>query len=194
MDLILHPEIVHYCLDELFDFCYHNTARIFEQVPGKVLISYVAEDMGGQQSLMFSPDQIREFFLPRMKRMIDLVHQAGAYAFFHSDGAIREIIPEMIDIGIDILNPIQWRCRGMDRDQLKRDFGEKVVFHGGMDNQRTLAFDSVGEVEQEVRHNLEVLGKNGGYILAPCHNIQAVSPPENIVAMYKAGYELGRAM
>ncbi len=194
MDLILHPDLVHYCLDELFDFCYHNTARIFEQVPGKVLISYVAEDMGGQQNLMFSPDQIREFFLPRMKRMIDLVHQAGAYAFFHSDGAIREIIPEMIDIGIDILNPIQWRCRGMDREQLKRDFGEKVVFHGGMDNQRTLAFDSVEQVEQEVRHNLELLGKNGGYILAPCHNIQAVSPPENIVAMYEAGYELGRSM
>ena len=191
MDLILHPEIVHYCLDELYQFCYQNTARIYEQIPGAVLITYVSEDMGSQQNLMFSPSQIREFFIPRMKDMIDLVHQAGAYAFFHSDGAIREIIPEMIEIGIDILNPIQWRCRGMDRKQLKRDFGGKVIFHGGMDNQKTLAFDSVEDVKAEVLYNLDVLGRDGGYILAPCHNIQAVSPPENIVAMYETGYEFG---
>ena len=191
MDLILNPEIVHYCLDELFEFCYQNTARIYEQVPGAVFATYVSEDMGSQQNLMFSPNQIREFFIPRMKDMVDLVHQAGAYAFFHSDGAIGEIIPEMIEIGIDILNPIQWRCRGMDRKQLKRDFGGKVIFHGGMDNQKTLAFDSVEDVKAEVLYNLDVLGRAGGYILAPCHNIQAVSPPENIVAMYETGYEFG---
>ena len=192
MDLILNPEIVHYCLDELFEFCYRNTARIYEQVPGAVLVTYVSEDMGSQQNLMFSPNQIREFFIPRMKDMVDLVHQAGAYAFFHSDGAIGEIIQEMIEIGIDILNPIQWRCRGMDREELKRDFGARVIFHGGMDNQKTLAFDSVEDVKAEVLYNLDVLGHDGGYILAPCHNIQAVSPPENIVAMYETGYEFGR--
>jgi len=192
MDLILHTEIVHYCLDELYKFCYQNTARIYEQISGEVLITYVSEDMGSQQNLMFSPTQIREFFLPRMKDMVDLVHQAGAYAFFHSDGAIREIIPEMIEIGIDILNPIQWRCRAMDREELNRDFGSKVIFHGGMDNQKTLAFDSVEHVKAEVLYNLDVLGRDGGYILAPCHNIQAVSPPENIVAMYETGYEFGR--
>lgn len=123
--------------------------------------------------------------------MIDLVHDAGAFVFHHSDGAIRKIIPDMIDAGIDILNPIQWRCKGMEREVLKRDFGDKVIFHGGMDNQYTLAYGSVEEVRQEVLDNLRILGEGGGYILAPCHNIQAVSPPENIVAMYETCYENG---
>ncbi|HDN67340.1 MAG: uroporphyrinogen-III decarboxylase-like protein [Candidatus Latescibacterota bacterium] len=191
MDLILHPEIVHYCLDKLFHLCYENTLRIYEQIPGQVMITYVAEDFGSQEGLMYSPQQIREFFIPRMKRMIDLAHQAGAYVFHHSDGAIREILPDMIEAGIDVLNPIQWRCKGMEREGLKRDFGDQVIFHGGVDNQYTLAFGSVEEVRQEVKDNLRILGEGGGYILAPCHNIQAVSPPENIVAMYETGYEYG---
>jgi uroporphyrinogen decarboxylase len=79
----------------------------------------------------------------------------------------------------------------MDRDELKRDFGGDLVFHGGMDNQQTLAFGSVEDVRQEVLDNIRVLGENGGYILAPCHNIQAVSPPENIVALYETAYQFG---
>jgi len=191
MDLILNPEIVHFCLDKLFDLCYQNTLRIYEEIPGKVMITYVAEDMGSQEGLLFSPEQIREFLIPRMKRMIDLAHQAGAFVFHHSDGAIQKIIPEMIKAGIDVLNPIQWRCKGMDREVLKRNFGEKLIFHGGMDNQYTLAFGLKEEVRQEVMDNLRILGRDGGYILAPCHNIQAVSPPENIVTMYQTGYENG---
>jgi uroporphyrinogen decarboxylase len=191
MDLALNPELVHYGLDKLFDFCYQNTLRIYEQLPGQVDISYIAEDFGGQQQLLFSPDMIREFFIARMKRMIDLAHEADVYAFFHSDGAIREIIPDMIAAGIDILNPIQWRSAGMDRARLKRDFGDQVIFHGGIDNQYTLPFGSVEDVCNEAIYNIEVLGQGGGYILAPCHNIQVISPPENIVAMYETGYEYG---
>jgi uroporphyrinogen decarboxylase len=191
MDLIEHPDIVHYCLDRLFDLAYELTQRIYEQIPGQVTLSYVAEDMGAQQGLMFSPEHVRAFLLPRMKRIIDLVHEAGARVFHHNDGAIRKVLPDVIRLGIDILNPIQWRCKGMEREGLKRDFGQEVVFHGGMDNQHTLVFGSVEEVRQEVRDNLRILGEGGGYILAPCHNIQAVSPPENVVAMYDEGYALG---
>lgn len=191
IDLIENPEMVHYCLDRLFDLAYEKTARIYEQIPGKVMLTYVAEDMGGQNELMFSPAHIREFFLPGMKRMIDLAHQAGAFAFHHNDGNCRRIIPDMIEAGIDLLNPIQWRSTGMDRRELKRDFGDKVIFHGAMDNQHTLPFGSSAAVRQEVLENLSILGKGGGYILAPCHNIQPITPPENIVAMYEAGYEYG---
>ena len=191
-DLILNPEIVHYCLDRLFDLAYQDTRRIYEQIPGKVMMSYVAEDVGSQEGLLYSPEHIREFLLPRMKRMVDLVHGAGARAFTHSDGAIRAILPDLIAIGCDGLDPIQWRCKGMEREALKRDFGEKLIFHGGMDNQYTLAFGSVAEVCQEVIDNLRILGEGGGYIVGPCHNIQPVSPPENIVAMYDTGYEHGR--
>lgn len=126
-----------------------------------------------------------------MKRMIELVHSAGAFVFHHDDGAIRKIIPDLIETGIDILNPIQWRCKGMNRTELKRDFGDSVIFHGGMDNQQTMAFGTVEDVRQEVSENIAILGKGGGYILAPCHCIQSVSPPENIVAMYEAGFEYG---
>jgi uroporphyrinogen decarboxylase len=191
LDMIENPDMVHYCLDRLFDFCYENTTRIYEQLPNQVTFSYIAEDFGGQEHLLFSADMIKEFFVPRMKRMIDLAHRSGVYAFFHSDGAIREIIPTMIEAGIDILNPIQWRCQGMERDRLKQDFGHQIVFHGGMDNQYTLAFGSVEEVCAEVMTNIELLGAGGGYIMAPCHNIQVVSPPENIVAMYETAYEYG---
>ena len=191
MDLAVNPEMVHYCLDQLFDFCYENTTRIYEAIPGKVNVSYVAEDMGSQTSLLFSPRQIRTYLIPRMKRMIDLAHSAGAYVFFHSDGAVRKIIPDMIAAGIDVLNPIQWRCKGMEREGLKRDFGSQLIFHGAVDNQQTLPFGTVDDVRQEVVDNIEILGAGGGYILAPCHNIQANTPPENIVAMYETAYEHG---
>ncbi len=192
MDLVLNPEIVHHCLDRLFDFCYERTRRIYEQIPGKVTYSYVAEDMGSQEGLLVSKKHIHEFLLPRMKRMMDLAHEAGAYVFHHSDGSIMEIIPDMIEAGIDVLNPIQWRCKGMHRGELKERFGGQVAFHGAMDNQYTLAFGSVEEVRREVEENIRILGRDGGYILAPCHNIQAVSPPENIVAMYDTAHRLGR--
>jgi uroporphyrinogen decarboxylase len=191
MDLVMHPEIVHYALDQLFDFAYESTTRIYEAIPGRVNISYVAEDFGSQESLLFSPKQIRTFFIPRMKRMIDLAHSAGAYAFFHSDGAVRPILPDMIAAGIDVLNPIQWRCVGMARAGLKRDFGDDLIFHGAVDNQQTLPFGTQDDVRAEVAANIEILGAGGGYIIAPCHNIQANTPPENVVAMYEAGREFG---
>jgi uroporphyrinogen decarboxylase len=191
LDLIENPDLVHYCLSKLFDFCYENTSRIYDQLPGKIDLSYVAEDFGSQENLLVSRRLIMEFFLPQMKRMIDLIHQNDAFVIFHSDGAIREIIPDMIGIGIDILNPIQWRCKGMDRKTLKRDFGDQLVFHGGVDNQFTLAFGTDVQVRDEVKDNISLLGEDGGYILAPCHNIQVISPPENVVAMYEAGFEYG---
>ena len=193
IDLVDRPEIVHYCLDKLFELAYQNSLRIYETYPGKILYSYVAEDMGGQDNLMFSKKHIRTFLLPRMKRMIDLAHQAGAFVFHHNDGSCRAILPDMIEAGINVLNPIQWRCRGMEREGLKADFGNQIIFHGGVDNQFTLPFGSLADVRQEVEDNLSILGAGGGYILAPCHNIQPVTPPENVVEMYKTCYELSRS-
>jgi uroporphyrinogen decarboxylase len=191
IDLVEHPGIVHYCLDKLFGLAYENSTRIYEQAKGRVMLSYVAEDMGSQDGLMLSKKHIREFLLPRMKRAIDLAHQAGAYVVHHNDGACRPILPDMVELGIDILNPIQWRCKGMGREGLKADFGDKLIFHGAVDNQYTLPFGTVEEVRQEVLDNLRILGAGGGYIIAPCHNLQAVSPVENILAMYQTGYESG---
>ncbi len=191
MDLVENPEIVHYCLDKLFELAYQETLRIFETIPGAVIITYVAEDLGAQEALMYSPGHIREYLLPRMKRMMELTKQHGSFVFHHTDGAARDITPDLIETGIEVLNPVQWRCKGMDREGLKRDFGDRLVFHGAMDNQYTLPFGTVEEVRKEVQDNYRILGKGGGYILCPCHNIQSVGPAENVVAMYEAGYEYG---
>lgn len=191
MDLVENPEIVEYCLKKLFDLAYINTLRIYEAIPGKVTYSYVAEDLGGQNDLMMSPRHIRRFLFPGMKRMIELIHSAGVTVFHHDDGNISRILPELIELGIDLLNPIQWRAAGMERETLKADYGNRLIFHGGMDNQYTLPFGTVDEVRQEVRDNLRILGAGGGYILAPCHNIQPNTPLENILALYEEGYESG---
>jgi uroporphyrinogen decarboxylase len=192
IDLVENPDLVRYVLDKLFDLAYQDTVRVFERLPGRVDLCYIAEDLGGQTDLMISPRHIREFLLPGMRRMVSLARQAGAFVFHHDDGSIRRILPDLIDLGIDILNPIQWRCPGMEREDLKRDFGEAVVFHGGMDNQFTLPFGSEEDVRTEVRLNLRLLGKGGRYILAPCHNLQGNTPVENVVAMYETGYAEGR--
>jgi len=192
-DLVDNPEMVHYCLDRLYGLCYEVTRRTYEQIPGKILWTWVAEDVGTQEGLLISLEHIETFFVPRMRRMADLVHEGGGYVFHHSDGAVRRNIPNMIEqVGIDVLDPVQWRCRGMDREGLARDFGDRLVFHGAMDNQFTLASGSVEEVRQEVEDNIRILGGVGGLILGPCHNLQVVTEPECVVAMYEAGYACGR--
>jgi len=190
-DLVEHPEIVHYCLEKLFELAYQNTLRIFEAIPGKVTYTYVAEDLGGQRNLLFSPRHIREYLFPGMKRMIELAHSSNVYVFHHDDGNITRILPDLVELGIDILNPIQWRSDGMDRKMLKDTFGEKIMFHGAMDNQYTLPFGSVKEVRNEVIENFQIMGEGGGYILAPCHNLQPITPVENILTMYETGYAEG---
>ncbi len=191
INLVENPEILHYCLDKLFELAYQNTLRIFEAIPGQVKVTHVAEDMGAQDTLMYSPEQIRTFLLPRMKRMMELTKQNGSFVFHHNDGAVRDILPDLIETGIEVLNPVQWRCKGMEREGLKRDFGDRLIFHGGVDNQHTLPFGTTEDVRQEVIDNIRIFGEGGGYILAPCHNIQAVGPAENVVAMYETGYEYG---
>lgn len=191
IDLVENPDIVEYCLGKLFDLAYENTCRIFEAIPGKVSMAYIAEDMGGQTNLMISPKHIRRFLFPGMKRMIELTHQAGVKVFHHNDGNCSRILPELVDLGIDLLNPIQWRAVGMERETLKQKYGQKIILHGAMDNQYTLPFGTVEEVRQEVQDNLRILGQGGGYILAPCHNLQPITPIENILAMYEECYDFG---
>lgn len=191
IDFASNHELVLYCMDKLYDMHYEKAVRTFEAARGKIDIGSVANDMGSQIDLLYSLPTIRKLFLPGIRRLAELTHQNGAYVYLHSDGAIRKALPDLIDAGVDIFNPVQWRCRGMDRAELKRDFGDRLVFHGAVDNQYTLCFGSVDEVKAEVKYNIETLGSGGGYILAPCHAFQTVSPPENVVALFEAGLEYG---
>jgi len=102
-------------------------------------------------------------------------------------------LPSLIEMGIDILNPVQWICPGMKMEALKADFGKDICFHGAVENQRILPFGTVDEVRAEVRHCIDALASDGtGYILAPCHNLQVVSPVENIIAMYDECWNYGK--
>ncbi|MBS3734194.1 MAG: uroporphyrinogen-III decarboxylase-like protein [Phycisphaerae bacterium] len=191
MDLVLSPELAEAALGKIFDYHYRVNERMFELAEGKVDITYVAEDLGSQHGLLMGLEQIRRFILPNQKRMADLARDHGIHIFYHTDGAARDVIPELIEVtGIEILNPIQWRCAGMEREGLVRDFGDKVIFHGAVDNQQTLAFGSADDVRNEVLDNIRIFAAVR-WICAPCHNIQPVSPTENIVTMYETLHENG---
>lgn len=190
-DHIEHPEIVHYCMDKLADLAYACSERIFEAAGGRVIWTWVADDFGTQEALVMSPAMIREFHFPHIRRLCRLAHDYGVFAFHHSDGAVSANVPQMIEAGIDVLDPVQWRCKGMERERLVAEFGDQIAFHGGIDNQFTLPFGTPEDCRQEVRDNFRILGAKGGYILGPCHNIQPITPPENVVAMYETAYEEG---
>jgi uroporphyrinogen decarboxylase len=193
MDLLDDEEIADAILGYIFDYHYRLNARMFEIAKGKIDITYVAEDLGMQNDLLMSLDLIRRYILPNQKKMADLARSFGIHIFYHTDGAARKVVPDLINVtGIEVLNPIQWRCPGMEREGLVRDFGDKVIFHGAVDNQQTLAFGSPDDVHREVMDNLRIFAWPTRYICAPCHNIQAVSPTVNIVAMYETVWEHGR--
>jgi len=137
-------------------------------------------------------EQIRRFILPNQKRMADVARRHGYRILYHTDGAARDVLPDLINVtGIDILNPIQWRCPGMDREGLVRDFGDRLIFHGAIDNQYTLPRGTVDQVRQEVLDCIRIFAP-ARWVCAPCHNIQPVTPTENIVAMYETVHQYGR--
>jgi uroporphyrinogen decarboxylase len=124
-----------------------------------------------------------------MRKMVDMAHSFGVKAMHHDDGAIRTLLPDLLETGIDMLNPIQWRCKGMEREGLARDFGKSIVFHGGVDNQHTLPFGTPEDVKHEVADNIRIFSKGKGYVVAPCHNLQPNTPTANILALYEAVHE-----
>jgi uroporphyrinogen decarboxylase len=124
--------------------------------------------------------------------MIALAHEFGIKVMHHDDGSCRQFIPLLVEMGIDVLNPVQWRCPGMDMNELKAEFGRRLCFHGAVENQEILPFGTPDEVRAEVRHCMDALASDGtGYILAPCHNLQGITPVENVVAMYDEAWRYG---
>ncbi|MCC7409471.1 MAG: hypothetical protein IT442_15515 [Phycisphaeraceae bacterium] len=194
-DLALDPEIAEAGLGHIFDFHYEHLRRMFEAGRGRLDMMYLAEDLGGQTGPLMSLNMYRRFLLPNQKKMAELARSYGLKIFYHTDGAAYQFLPDLIDgVGIDLLNPIQWRCPGMERERLVKDFGGRVVFHGAVDNQHTLPFGSPDDVRREVRENMAIfhVRQGGRYICAPCHNIQPVTPTANILAMYETAWEIGK--
>jgi uroporphyrinogen decarboxylase len=153
-----------------------------------------ADDYGTQESQIISPDMFRRLLKPRIKVLFETFIKSAPHAkrFFHSDGNVRPLIPDFIEMGVDILNPIHIRAKHMEPAGLKRDYGQDLVFWGGgVDTQGILPYGTPREVKDDVRRNIEALAPGGGYVFNTIHNIQADVPPENLIAMWQALQEYG---
>jgi len=192
MDPLVRPEFTHYLIQCISDFFTEYHRRCFEAGRGVIDITQVTDDWGAQTGLLTSPRVFEEFYRAATQRAIDLAKSYGLIVFHHDDGDMRPLLPRLVGMGIDVLNPIQWRCGNWDLEALKAEYGGRLCFHGAIDNQQTLPFGTVEEVRAEVRRMVETLGcDRTGLIVAPCHNLQAITPVENIVAMYEAAREYG---
>lgn len=193
MDPFDDPAFTNALLDRICSFFYEYHYRLFESAKGMIDVAQVTDDLGSQTGPLIGLDIFRTFYKPRMQRFIDLCHSFNIKVFHHDDGSCRPFLPDLVTMGIDILNPIQHNCPGMDMLELKHEFGRKLCFHGAIDNQQILPFGTPQQVRKEVRDAIDAMASDDtGYILAPCHNIQAVSPVENIIAMYDEAWNYGK--
>ena len=190
-DLAARPAIAEAILGHIFDFYHEHHRRLFQAGRGRIDLTWVAEDLGGQTGPLMSLTMYRRFLLPNQVKMAELARSFGIHVMYHTDGAARVFLPDLVEsVGIEILNPIQWRCPGMERESLVAEYGDRLIFHGSIDNQQTLAFGSVDDVVAEVRQSVDIY-RDVRWICAPCHNLQPVTPTENVVAMYETIHRLG---
>jgi len=172
-------------MDRVMEFSIKQACQLIEL---GVDIIWTGDDMGDQNGLIMSPVLWRKIFKPRMQHVFSTFKKLNPdiKIAYHSCGSIRPIIPDLIEIGLDILNPLQPLAKDMDGESLKNEFGEKLSFFGGIDIQQLLPKGTPAEIKAVVKEKMQILGKNGGYILAPAHNIQPDTPIENIIALFDA--------
>lgn len=182
-DMACEPEFAHKIYDKMVEFELEYYERLLIAADGQIDIIRPHDDYGTQISLLFSIDMWRDYFKENTKKLVNLCHKYGAFYQQHSCGAVRGIIPELIDCGVDVLEPLQ-KVNGLEPEGLKKDFGDKIAFHGGIDTQSVLPFGTVDDVKKETRRYIDTLGTNGGYILMASQSFEGDVPLENIEAVY----------
>jgi uroporphyrinogen decarboxylase len=195
MDLVLEPQHAGRLLDRILQVKLDYWQMALSELGDLVDVIAEGDDFGTQQSQLIAPALFRQVIKPRQAELIAFMKQRAphSFIFFHSCGNIRELLPDFIEMGIDIINPVHITAQGMEPQQLKKDFGREVVFWGGgIDTQDVLPHASPDQVRDHVRRNVEILAPGGGFVFNTIHNIQADVPPENIEAMYSAVLEFGR--
>ncbi|MHB9028955.1 MAG: uroporphyrinogen decarboxylase family protein, partial [Candidatus Latescibacterota bacterium] len=186
---VLRSDYVYETLDRQSEIGLENLKRVREALGDRVeVIKITGADFGTQRGPMYSPDTYRSLFKPFHARFCDWIHRNTSWkVFIHTCGGIRPLLGDFIEAGFDIINPVQTSADGMEAEKLKEDFGEKIVFWGGgVDTQKTLPFGAPDEVYREVRKNIGIFNRNGGYVFNAIHNIQSGTPVENILAMIEA--------
>lgn len=192
VDMIKAPEMADFVFDKFTNFYYQYYRRIFKNAGDLIDIFRIADDLGGQNNLLLSPQMTERFFFPRLKRLIDLAKEYHIKVLFHSDGNIHRLIPRLVELGIDILDPLQPEATGMNPERIKKEFGEQLCLMGGISVQRILSTGTAQDVRAEVRKRIDQLAPGGGYILSPGHPVLQVDVPiGNILEMYKTAYQYG---
>ncbi|MEW5956449.1 MAG: uroporphyrinogen decarboxylase family protein [Chloroflexota bacterium] len=184
LDIMIDPSIPAYIMDRILEVMLENLKIVLDLAGDKLDMVYTYDDVATQKSLMISPKAWRQLVKPRHQKILDLIHRYGKPAMYHCDGAVAPLIPELIDMGVNVLNPIQPDAAGMEPATLKAQYGRQLTFHGGIDIIKTLPRGTAEQVKQEVRARVQVLGADGGYIMCSSHHIQPDTPLENVLAMY----------
>lgn len=194
MALISEPQFADRLMDQVTDIYIESCNNYLDKVGQYLNVFTFWDDLAGQDGWLIRPEIYRKMIKPKQRRLVEAIKKkTGAKLFYHSCGATRGLIPDLIELGFDILNPVQVSARGMDSRKLKQDFGRDIVFWGGgVDTQHVLPFGSPQEVADEVKRRIDDLAPGGGFVFAAVHNIQAYVPPENIVTMFDTALQYGR--
>ena len=184
LDMAANPEYVHYLCRKFTDFYLVDYTRAAEATNGRIDLYLLISDLGSQRGPLISLPMFRQFVAPYLGEMARHIHRLGGRVLYHSCGAIGPFIPDLIELGVDVLDPIQPVSADMAPERLKVKYGDRLSFHGGMDMQKLLPFGTPEQVQTEARRYCEILGKGGGYLLGPAHLFQPDVPPENVLAVY----------
>lgn len=193
MSLITAPDFADRLMDQITDIYIESCNNYLDQVGEYLQVFTYWDDLNSQSGWMISPDIYRKIIKPKQRRLVEAIKcKTDAKLFFHGCGAVYDLIPHLIDLGFDIVNPVQVSAAGMDTKRLKTEYGQDIVFWGGgVDTQHILPFGSPQEVRDEVRRRIDDLAPGGGFVFAAIHNVQAFVPPENIVAAFDTALEYG---
>ncbi len=188
-DMLLNPAFFHALSERILTFHLEFIRRFYAVAGERIDFFRIGEDYGTQRGLLFGPDLWRAFIRPTLLAMSRVPKAAGSLYYQHTCGAVRALIPELIATGVDVLDPLQVKAAGMAPAELKAEFGDRLCFSGGVDEQELLPHGSPAEVAAAVHALIRVMAAGGGFFLGPTHNFQADIPTENIVAMYQAAQE-----
>ncbi len=186
LDIATEDPVYLFIVEKRHSFFMEHIERTLAAARGRIDFVLCGDDFGSQRSSLISPGTFDRLFAPKKKEFFDMVHSHGAKISHHSCGSTRALIPRFIDLGMDALQTIQPQAEGMNPYRVKDDFGDDIVLHGGVDVQGWLQKAAPEEIKQEVHRLMDVVGKDSGYILAPCHNIQPDTPLPNVLALYEA--------
>jgi uroporphyrinogen decarboxylase len=191
-DVILERDLYEAILERTVQFQLAQWSRVLDLVGDMIDVAALSDDLGTQDGPMISPRLYREIFKPRLARITSLIHgRSRAKVYIHTDGSVYAFLPDLIEAGIDIINPVQTECRDMQPEKLKREFGRNLVFWGAGCNTRVFEFGTPTDVRAEARQAIGEFAPGGGYVFAPIHNIQPQVPPENVVALFETARQDG---